>query len=119
MALQEWNIEEIEPKILQYYEQMMRRFIQDRELVPEDQFVEVRYENLVSRPIEEIARVYDVLGLGGWENAAPKIAEYAARHARHAKNKFTLNEADDARVREHWGFSLAHWGYARPHNAPT
>jgi hypothetical protein len=51
------------------YEGLMRRFFQDRSLIPKGNLVEVRFEDLERDPLGEVARIYRMLDLPGYVTA--------------------------------------------------
>ena len=61
---------------------MYEVFERDRSLIPAGQFCEVRYEDLVAQPIQQMQRVYEELNLGGFEKVRPQMEAYFATKGR-------------------------------------
>ena len=83
-------------------------------MIPAGNLVELRYEDLEQKPIEEMERVYAELGLPDWTAACRRIETYVAAGAGYQKNRFSMSKADMEKVERHWRFALDAWGYERP-----
>lgn len=114
IGLQDITDAEIEENVLLFFQQMMGRFLEERDMIPAGNLVELRYEDLEQRPIEEMERIYEALGLPGWTVARERIGAYVAAGAGYRKNRFSMSDADMEKVEAHWGFALEAWGYDRP-----
>ena len=119
VSLQEIDDAQIERYVLKFYRLMLRRYLEERHLIPEGNLVEVRYENLDREPLHEIERVYAELGLPGWEGAGGDIQAYAESQRTYKKNVYTRNAADCEKVETHWEFALDAWGYRHPADVPA
>ena len=117
VSLQRIAESEINENVLLFYCEMMTRFIQDRHLIPTHDFAEVSYDELISRPIDTLARLYRELDLSGWDTAYPHIADYLTRKNGYEPNVFTMNDADATLIEKHWKFAIDEWGYSRPGQA--
>lgn len=119
--LQTISPEEIEHNVLRIYEAVMQQYLRDRALIPAEQLVEVRFENLERDPLGEIRRVYDQLDLPGFEAATPAFQAYIDGLRGYRKNPLELGDDDVAKVNRHWGFAFDALGYDRltPGSAAT
>lgn len=62
-----------EPEVLDRMSRLLRRYFQTRSLIPSENLVEIRYEDLVERPTETLKRVYSGLRLP--EASLPRVVE--------------------------------------------
>jgi len=99
------------PIILSIYDDMMRRFLEDRDRIPAGNFVEVRFEDLDRNPLDEMRRIYETLGLPGFAQAEPAMRAYADSQRTYEKNRFELSSADRRLVTERWAFAFRAFGY--------
>lgn len=113
-AVQSISDAQIEENVLLFYREMMTRFFEQKDAIPNQDLVEVRFEDLDRQPVKELARIYEQLGLPGWDEARGPIEAYAASQAGYQKNRFPLSEEDIAKVEQHWQFAVDRWGYERP-----
>ncbi|TVR98222.1 MAG: sulfotransferase [Rhodospirillales bacterium] len=113
-ALQDYDGLAIDELILATYDRMMQAVIADSDGLPEDVFVEIRYEDLERDPIAELARVYGSLDLGAFAAVRPEYERYLAGIAGYRKNRFAYTDDMLAKVEGRWGAFLERWGYGRP-----
>jgi omega-hydroxy-beta-dihydromenaquinone-9 sulfotransferase len=92
---------------------MYEAFDRDRPLLGPGQFCEVRYEELVANPIEQMRRVYDELELGDFESVRPGIEEYFAGQRNYKTNRFQLTPEMRAEITHRWGKFIRDYGYAK------
>jgi hypothetical protein len=111
--LQQVATGEVETLILRFYPELLGRFLMDRALIPPGHLVEVRYEDLEERPLGQMRRVYESLGLPGFAQAEPAFRAYLASVAGYEKNVYQMDDGVIAKVNEHWGFAFDEWGYER------
>jgi hypothetical protein len=111
--LQEIDTAEIDHLILQFYPQLMQQYLANRALIPAENLVEVRFEELEANPLAETRRIYETLGLPGFSNAEPAFRAYLASVADYRKNEYRLTADVIDRVNRHWSFAFDAWGYQR------
>ena len=104
---------EIEENVLLFYERLMKRYLEDRHLIPAGNLVEVRFEDLERAPLDQLRRIYEELGLPGFGAAEPAFRAHLRSVAGYRKNIYRLTPEDVAVVNERWGFALEGWGYER------
>jgi hypothetical protein len=112
--LQAANQDEIEANILYFYEQMMRRFLDEKRLIPQGNLVELRFEEFEAQPLDGLRQVYDGLRLPGFDAAEDRFRDHLASLAGYRKNRYDLSDDVIRKVEEHWGFAIDRWGYKVP-----
>ena len=70
-GLQVPTYEGLEEHVFTTFTRMYDAFDRDRDLIGPGQFCEVRYEELVADPMEQMRRVYEELELGDFESVRP------------------------------------------------
>ena len=111
LALQPHDPRSVERMVLDGYARLMDRFIADRPGIPDGNFHEIRYESLAARPMEEIAVLYDALGLDGFQAAAPAFRRYLDGIGDYRRNRYDDPPEERARVAAAWRRYIEHWGY--------
>ena len=99
--------------VLETYEKVMRRFLEDRARLklPPQQFAETTYEKIAQDPVGEVERLYRQLGIDWNAESARSIAAYAATLTNYQPNVHRI-AAEHARViRERWAFAFEAFGY--------
>lgn len=75
------------------------------------QYVSVRYEDFVRDPEAHLKRIYDTLGLGGYDAALPAFRAYVASQSGYRKNRHTMRPELRAKINRHLGFFFERYGY--------
>lgn len=106
--------EGLEEYIFDCLERMYGAFEQDRQLIPPRQLYEVRYEDLVQNPIEQLRAIYDHLELGGFDEVLPRLEQYQqeTRGYRTRTSTKGLPEQTRQKIAQRWGRFFARHGYA-------
>jgi hypothetical protein len=103
--------EGLEEHVYQTMVRMYDAFERQRPLIPAGHFCEVRYEDLVQDPIGQVRRVYEELGLGGFDHALPALEHYMAGQAGYRTNRFNLPPETRAEIVRRWQFFFDRYGY--------
>lgn len=110
---------EVDQLILQFYAQLMQQFLTDRVLIPANNLIEVRFEELEAEPLSIAYRIYEALELPGFTEAEPAFQRYLASVANYKKNQYTLTADIVNMVNTHWSFAFDAWGYQRIESLPN
>lgn len=105
-ALQDVDEDLIRNNVLRLYELTMRRYLVDRRSIPDDRLVEISYEDLDRDPVGTVGDVYARLGISGFDEVRPAIADYVDSQRGYVKNSFELTADDIATVADRWGFAF-------------
>ncbi len=111
--LQDMTMDEMEGLILQFMQRAAEKWLQDRQLIPGDRIVDVRYEDLTANPLTELQRIYDTLGLPV-QQVLPRWQAYLQTLKGYKRNAFVPHPSDVAKVRQHLGFLYEKWAYPLP-----
>ena len=112
--LQHCSQSEIEKCILNDNAQIIRKYLRERDMIPEGQLMEIGFDELESAPLETMESIYNGLGLDGFEDARPGMEDYLDSVKQYKRNiyrplaKSTLN-----RVHSAWDFWFREFGYKK------
>jgi hypothetical protein len=102
--LQSFEQDAIDRVILETNAAVMKRYMESRSLIPDGQLVELGFEELNNNPIESLHRIYEELGLEGFEDALPGIRDYLESVKDYRLNRYPeLSPEWRERLREAWG----------------
>jgi len=79
--------------------------------VPEDQILDVRYDDLVKNPVSTMRDIYARLSLGDIEPALGGFEKYLAPRKNYVTNRHQLPDYWQARIRSEWGQYFESFGY--------
>lgn len=111
-GLQRVDDQEREELILWHYEQLMRRFEQDRLLIPDGNLAEVRYETFKEDPFGETERIYRELDLPGFGQARKEIMAQVENEKSYRTYHYTYDDRVQEKVGKRWEHFIRKWNYA-------
>jgi omega-hydroxy-beta-dihydromenaquinone-9 sulfotransferase len=102
---------DIEEYVLENMNLLYRNFFAQTAQIPAQNFCQVRYEDLVRKPVEEVSRMYRQLQLGGFEKIRPKLeAQIRGLHG-YKPNQHEVSSRQRSQVHRHWAWYLDRFGY--------
>lgn len=101
----------IEDMIVATSARIFRKIISDLPQIPPQQVLQIRYEDFEQDPLLWCRRIYEHLGLSGWEQAAPRMRAYMDSQKGYQKNNFGEDPRLIAKVNQACGFYFEHYGY--------
>lgn len=111
--LQEFSDNEIDERILYAYEKTIHKYLNERNLIPADQLIEIAYSDLDKEPMLVMKEIYTKLNLGNFEEVSPSLENYLAGISNFKKNKpLNIPENVLTRIQKDWKFAFDEWGYA-------
>jgi hypothetical protein len=103
-----------ESRVLQDYVQVYDAFFAQRHRLTDENFCEVRFDDLEQDPIGQIRRVYHALKLPEFDHVEPALNEYVRSLTGYSRNSFPpLAESIRQRVAHEWSRSFEEWGYPK------
>ena len=91
---------------------MLNKLLKEKTLIPAGNLAEVRYEDLVANPLNEIKKIYAMLGLS-IDQALPGFQHYLDRQARYKTNVYSIDDDTVRRVNQNWDFAFQQWKYPK------
>ena len=117
-GLQGYDLETLEERVLATFAEMHTRLEATREHIDAERFYELKYEDLVDRPIAQLESLYKSLELGDFTACRPAVEEYAQRSLRYRTNQYELDAATRAKIHQRWSAYIEKYGYANT-STPT
>jgi hypothetical protein len=111
--LQNIDVKELDGIIIQRYNEMYDVFFEERGLIPDCRYHEVRYEDLEGDAVGQIRQIYEKLDLPGFGAFQPSLRRYVDSTANYRKNKYSeLPEPLRNEIAQCWRKNFEMWGYA-------
>ena len=111
-SLQAPREEHLEKYVFDSFERMYRAYDRDRQLLGDNQLMELRYEDLVADPIPMLRTIYEKLALGDFDTALPHMQQYLQKVAGYQTNQHQLSDDLQAKIKERWGDYMERYDYA-------
>jgi len=120
-ALQTWDQQEMRETILENYREMYEKFDRDKHLIPQNNLVEVKYEDFIRTPMAHMKNIYATLKLDGFNAAKTAFKDYIASQKNYKANRHILGTHFIEKVNGYWGHIIDRFGYQRldPAAAPA
>jgi hypothetical protein len=101
----------LEEFVLATFERMYAALEADRQLLGADQLVELKYEELVQNPLEEVRSVYSKLNLGDFSLIEPELKTHLADVKNYRPNQYELSDEKRQLIATRWARYIEHYGY--------
>jgi hypothetical protein len=101
----------IEDYVLSTFNELYRDFAKARAAIPSERFCELRYEDLVADPLAQLARIYDHLQLGRFEDARPHFAAHLAAVRNYRPSRQPVSPDLHTEMRRRWAPFFETYGY--------
>ncbi|MFA6618110.1 MAG: sulfotransferase [Candidatus Neomarinimicrobiota bacterium] len=104
--------EEIEDLVMYISRETLRKYLDDRSLIPEGNLIEIAYKDLAEKPFETVQKIYDKLSLPDFKKVEPAIKQHLEEVKNYKKNEFKeLSPEQKARVRKELDFYFRAFDY--------
>lgn len=112
-AFQKPDAKQLEDFIIASYRLMYEKYAKAKKKVPQAQFVEVRYEDLLHDPQGILTSIYSAIGLELSEEARFGFEKELERTQDYHRNKYTALSAElKERIRKEWAIGFDLFGYS-------
>lgn len=111
-SLQKGDDEEVLHRyVIDCLHRMYDSFEIDRQSLPSNRIVDIRYEELVKRPVETIQSIYQQLELGDSKLVTAKIQERQASNDDYQVNQHQTNDELEKVIQRDWADYVCRYGY--------
>ncbi len=116
LCLEKYDPKYIHKKILENYKNLMQDFFEIKNLIPEKNLYELKFEDFEKDSLHYLKEIYAQFGLTTWDLAEEKFKAHIASQTSYKKsvNRITKQELD--RVLKDWSFAMEKWQYSLPEN---
>ncbi len=98
--------------VIECFRRMYAAFHRDRESIDPANLIEIRYEDLVANPVQQLEAIYRQLHLGDFESVRETLSQWSAtQHREYQTNRHQLPADQEALIRQHWGDYFQRYGY--------
>ena len=114
--LQEYEDDYITEKIIQNYKNLMTDFFDTKDLIPEENLIEIKFEDFEKDNLAYMKAIYDKFGLETWDQARPYFENYVDAQKHYKKNNYKISKKELETLQAEWGFSMKKLNYTLPKN---
>lgn len=109
--LQDFDFEMIRKNIIWIYKDLVTSYLNDRHLIPENNLVEVRYEEFIGNPLQHLEHIYSKLDIPNFKQNKTAFASYLNANKKEKKGKPDLTSEELKEIQKEWAFAYEHFGY--------
>lgn len=113
-ALQDVDEASIRENAMVNYERLMRRYLEDRHLIPEENLYEMKFEDFEADPLVQAERIYRQFGMPFGQQVYEQMERYRASLRGYRKNAYKLDRKTRRELTRRWGFAIRRWHYEPP-----
>jgi omega-hydroxy-beta-dihydromenaquinone-9 sulfotransferase len=110
-GLQHPHDKNLDEYVFSAFERMYRGFNRQRAAIPDNQMCELKYEDLVREPIEQLRRIYGQLELGDFDAVRPEMEKHVGGQKDYKTNKHELEPELRSQINRRWGDYCQRYGY--------
>lgn len=104
----------LEENIIKIYKEMMKSYFKEKRLIPSNNLIDVKFENLEDDTIGQLERIYTKLNLQGFDKNKNRFEFYLEQIKSYKKNKFQMDNRILNLIEKNWRFTIDKWNYKIP-----
>jgi hypothetical protein len=112
-ALQTWDMEDVKDNVLGIYRELYEKFDEIKREIPEENFIDIKYEEFIKKPYETVERIYKKLNLDGFDAAKEDFEKFIEEQADYKPREYDFTEDDIKRVNEQLDVVFKRFGYQK------
>ena len=118
-ALKKWGFQTIdeitiEKNIFHIYQKIMSKFLQDKNLIPSQNLIEIKFEDFELNPNQEMKKIYNQLNIGNFQESESLFINYFNSLKHYQKNRYELDSKTINKIYHNWRFTIDEWHYNVP-----
>ncbi len=99
--------------IMDLYVEMFIKYFEERELIPEGNLIEIKYEDFVKDPMKGLHEIYQNLDLENFDSSRKNFLKYLDSLKNYKKNVHELEDSVKLKISKKWKLTFERWGYNR------
>ena len=113
-TFQKFDSDKIHKRILNQYKEMYDIFFEEKNSIPDQQLIEIKFESFEDKPLDTLKMVYKTLNFPEFEEIEKRYETYLKSIDNHKKNKYKeLNQSLKDEIYYNWQRNFNTWGYNR------
>ena len=105
--------EELERVQLEVYEALYKKYLNERDLIPDGNLIEVRYDDLTKNPIEVLERIYKELNISGFDKTRKNFEKFVEDESTYKTHTYPNDRELLGRIRDRLEFAFDAFGYPK------
>jgi omega-hydroxy-beta-dihydromenaquinone-9 sulfotransferase len=115
-ALEHYDENLVKQIIIENYKKLIQDYLQSKHLIPQENLIEIRFEDFEQHNLDIIESIYKKLELNTWQESVPHFRNYITKQENYSKNKNRIRKEELEKVLYEWDFAMKTFGYDVPEN---
>lgn len=94
-------------------QRLYERVIEDRKLIPPENFVEIAYQDLCGNELQYVEKIWNQFEFGNWPQAEKALQPYVQGLTGYKRNKLKIDQREQDMVHDYWKLVFDTYGYDR------
>ena len=108
------RVGDLDDFVFNIFTSLYQRYDEEIALIPKENFVSVKYEDLVKDPLREMERIYSKLSLPNFLFAREKMQEHLDLVKDYQVSRYSITSDEKMMIYKKWGDKIDQWGYEKP-----
>ena len=105
-----WEI--FEQSMISMYKRMFAKYFAEKELIPKQNLVEIKYEDLIKQPIKQMQHIYQTLNLGDFEKNKSIFEKYVDSQKKVKKAVYKIDDVLKNHIYTQLKETIDRWNYS-------
>ena len=105
-AFHEVGDEEMKQHVLYSYKAVYEKYFSEKNLIPKDKLIEVRYEDFIGKELSYLENIYRQLHLTGFEEMRSVYEKMLEKNRHYQTNQHSMTQEQENEVRREWAFAF-------------
>ena len=101
----------IEKAMVDLYNKMFVKYFKEKNLIPKGNLVEVKYEDFIEKPLNEIERIYKTLEIPDFSSVKNRFKGYIASQSKIKTHKYKIDPQLKEKIYDYLKFTIDRWEY--------
>jgi hypothetical protein len=111
LAFQDFGELQIEQKIVDIYKKLLYHYLDQRSMIPDNQLIEIRFEDFVEAPLNQLFLIYEQLRIDRFQDALPHFRSFLASQTEESCSSYEYDDYIIDWLNREWTFAFDQWNY--------
>jgi hypothetical protein len=111
LALEDFSQPQIEQKIVDIYKKLLYHYLDQRALIPKNKLVEIRFEDFIKQPLNQLFLIYEQLRMDDFQKVLPHFRSFLAGQPEERFSSYNYEDRTIDWLNREWGFAFDEWNY--------
>lgn len=110
-SFQHITLEKLDEFIISFYKGLYKKYFLEKSCIPQENLVELKYENFYKNPVKNLKAVYDSLNINHFESNRVNFERFAKPYENYEPNHYKIDNGVKEKICKEWGFAFKEFQY--------